>query len=89
MAVWNKLSQTDWATRRPGAKLVLFAVYTTAYWSTLVELASASTTTDSTKIICPSVSKHYDFLEGLISGGKLPCELSALKKALGRPNTRE
>ena len=57
--------QTDWAARRPGAKLVLFAVYTTAYWSTLVELATAPTTTDSTKIICPSVSKHYDFLEGV------------------------
>lgn len=83
----NSTAITDWASRRPGAKLVLFAVYTTAYWSTLVKLAAAPTTTDSTKIICPSVSKHYDFLEGLISSGKLPCELSALKHALGRPNT--
>ena len=32
----NSTAITDWASRRPGARLVLFAVYTTAYWSTLV-----------------------------------------------------
>ena len=42
---------TDWAARRPGAQLVLFSVYTTPYWSTLVALAQAETTTDATKII--------------------------------------
>ena len=52
-----------------GPGLVLFAKYTTAYWRVITDIGKSAA--DADKLVCPSVSKHYDFLETLISGGKL------------------
>ena len=81
----NSTAMTDWACRRPSCKLVLFAAYTTLYWKVITELGQAAASAD--KIVCPSVSKHYDFLDDLISKGKLPVPQSSLTAALGRPHT--
>jgi acyl-CoA synthetase (AMP-forming)/AMP-acid ligase II len=83
----NSTAITDWVCRNPTARLELFAVYTTAYWAQLVKLANESATTAATKLICPSVSKHFDFLDALVDSGKLPCSAAELRTALSRPNT--
>ena len=81
----NSTAMSDWACRRPTAKLVLFAKYTTAYWKRITEIGAAAAPED--KLVCPSVSKHYDFLEALMTSGKLPVPAEALMAALSRPNT--
>lgn len=31
------------------------------------------------RVVCPTVSRHFDFLEGLVEGGRLPCDPLLLK----------
>ena len=94
----NSTSITDWAIRKPGSQLHLVQRYTTAYWCVLARAGThlPTSTTDAdlraaisqrarsqpTAIIAPLVSRHFDFLDALISEGTLPLPPSTLKHAL-------
>ncbi|MHC4873319.1 MAG: AMP-binding protein [Planctomycetota bacterium] len=67
----NSTAVTDWALRRPGTHLHLVERYSTQYWKTIAGIGEAG----YSRIIAPTVSRHFDFLEQLDIDNKLPLEL--------------
>eukprot|EP00656_Telonema_subtile_P046941 TRINITY_DN5361_c0_g1_i1.p1 TRINITY_DN5361_c0_g1~~TRINITY_DN5361_c0_g1_i1.p1 ORF type:complete len:590 (-),score=185.23 TRINITY_DN5361_c0_g1_i1:97-1866(-) len=65
----NSSAISDWAIRRPNCVLHLSERYSTAHWGMLERITSGAH--ESTRVICPMVAKHFDFLEALIEGHKL------------------
>ena len=96
----NSTAITDWCLRKPGATLHLIQRYTTQYWSALCragtslavgqsctdeELAAAVDARDGDAVVvAPLVSRHFDFLDGLIAGGGLPLPPHLAKRALAK-----
>mmetsp|Transcript_41802 Transcript_41802/g.69580 ORF Transcript_41802/g.69580 Transcript_41802/m.69580 type:complete len:629 (-) Transcript_41802:99-1985(-) len=95
----NSTSLTDWALRKPGARLHLIERYSTQYWSLLAragtgvsisaspaedELMSAIKTRNASGavVVAPLVSRHFDFLDSLVTAGGLPLSPETLKQAL-------
>eukprot|EP00927_Polykrikos_kofoidii_P050450 TRINITY_DN44366_c0_g1_i1.p1 TRINITY_DN44366_c0_g1~~TRINITY_DN44366_c0_g1_i1.p1 ORF type:complete len:621 (-),score=96.03 TRINITY_DN44366_c0_g1_i1:96-1958(-) len=94
----NSTAITDWALRRPGARLLYVQKYTTNYWEVMATagcpegvvaqgeeaIASAieARVASGMKVVAPLVSKHFDFLDSLAVGGKLPLGTELLRKAL-------
>ena len=90
----NSTAFTDWALRRPGTHLHLYERYTTKYWSTLAQIALNGDGVEKEeemeklvkeqgasglRIIAPTVSRHFDFLETLIQEKRLPIDPKVLK----------
>eukprot|EP00658_Telonema_sp_P-2_P078702 TRINITY_DN7436_c0_g1_i1.p1 TRINITY_DN7436_c0_g1~~TRINITY_DN7436_c0_g1_i1.p1 ORF type:complete len:359 (-),score=75.81 TRINITY_DN7436_c0_g1_i1:97-1173(-) len=65
----NSSAISDWAIRRPGAVIHLSERYSTAHWAMLEGITSCCS--EATRVICPMVAKHFDFLEALIESDKL------------------
>jgi acyl-CoA synthetase (AMP-forming)/AMP-acid ligase II len=76
----NSSAITDWAARRPGTHIHMLSRYTTAYWKILARVAER----DYDRIVAPTVSRHFDFLEELDQSGRLPIPAAALKRAMGK-----
>ena len=76
----NSTAITDWALRRPGTRLFLVERYSTQYWRLVTEIAREP----FDRIVAPTVSRHFDFLENLRQEGKLPVPLDELKSAMHR-----
>lgn len=76
----NSTALTDWALRRPGTRVHLLERYSTPYWGILAEVVREP----HTRIVAPTVSRHFDFLADLRDGGRLPLPLDDLKTAMGR-----
>ena len=80
----NSTSISDMALRRPKTHLRLFQRYTTAYWKILADLGHhCQKSSRSVRIVAPSVSRHFDFLENLDvveSFGRTP---ESMKTGLG------
>ncbi|MDX9981732.1 MAG: AMP-binding protein, partial [Lentisphaeria bacterium] len=76
----NSTALTDWALRRPGTRIHLVERYSTPYWRILAGVAGEN----HTRIVAPTVSRHFDFLAELRDGGRLPLPLDRLKAAMGR-----
>ena len=76
----NSTAITDWALRRPGTRLHLVERYATLYWAVVAEVGSQP----FDRIIAPSVSRHFDFLETLRQEDRLPVPLDTLKAAMKR-----
>ena len=74
----NSTAITDWALRRPNTHIHLMEKYTTDYWKILSEVASRN----YERLVAPTVSRHFDFLENLDRTGKLPINSEELKKAM-------
>mmetsp|Transcript_33027 Transcript_33027/g.77211 ORF Transcript_33027/g.77211 Transcript_33027/m.77211 type:complete len:480 (-) Transcript_33027:466-1905(-) len=94
----NSTALTDWAMRKPGAHLHLVQRYSTLYWKVLSRASTSfgidETVSDATLLqaisersqsqllIAPLVSRHFDFLESLWTGGGLPVDQGVLHAAL-------
>lgn len=76
----NSTAITDWALRRPGSCLHLIERYSTKYWAILSDCVA----TGYDRIIAPTVSRHFDFLEELATTGRLPLALERLKEAMSK-----
>ncbi len=76
----NSTAITDWALRRPGSHIHLIERYSTKYWRILTDIAGGS----YDRIIAPTVSRHFDFLEELNISGRLPVALEELKGAMSK-----
>ncbi len=76
----NSTALSDWGMRRPGAIIHLVQRYSTPYWSVLVDVAEQK----RDLLIIPLVSRHFDFLESLLSQSNLPIGEDELKKALNQ-----
>lgn len=76
----NSTAITDWAMRRPGTHIHLLERYSTAYWKILDETAAYN----YDRLLAPTVSRHFDFLESLDRDGQLPVPLEQLKKSMGK-----
>lgn len=76
----NSTSFTDWALRRPRAKIHLVQRYSTNYWKLLTQVAEQEV--QGTRIVCPAVSRHFDFLAELADSSKLPVDGTALMAAM-------
>ena len=76
----NSTAITDWALRRPNSHIHLLEKYTTDYWKILSEVASRN----YDRLVAPTVSRHFDFLENLDRTGKLPIGSEELKTAMHR-----
>ena len=76
----NSTAITDWAMRRPGSQIHLLERYTTAYWRQLCELAESG----FDRLVAPAVARHFDFLDGLESAGRLPVPAARLRAAMAR-----
>jgi acyl-CoA synthetase (AMP-forming)/AMP-acid ligase II len=74
----NSTAITDWALRRPNSHIHLMEKYTTDYWRVLSEIASRN----YDRLVAPTVSRHFDFLENLDRTGKLPIGPEELKTAM-------
>ena len=74
----NSTSITDWAMRRPGTHIHLVERYATSYWQILHEAVNYN----YDRLLAPTVSRHFDFLENLDREGQLPVPLEQLKKSL-------
>jgi acyl-CoA synthetase (AMP-forming)/AMP-acid ligase II len=74
----NSTAITDWAFRRPGSHIHLIEKYATHYWKILTQVVSQN----YDRLVAPSVSRHFDFLENLDRENKLPVELEKLKGAM-------
>lgn len=74
----NSSAITDWAMRRPGTHIHLIERYSTAYWSILCEAAFQG----YERLVAPTVSRHFDFLENLTRENRLPVDSDVLKKAM-------
>ncbi len=74
----NSTAITDWALRRPGSHIHLIERYTTLYWRILSDVARES----YDRIVAPTVSRHFDFLEELHVSERLPVTLEKLKSAM-------
>ena len=79
----NSTAITDWALRRPHARLHLCLRYSTKHWSTMETVYKQAMAEDAnTRIIAPMVSRHFDFLESLVQGGSLPVPPDQMKAVL-------
>ncbi|HUT71512.1 MAG TPA: class I adenylate-forming enzyme family protein [Desulfatiglandales bacterium] len=76
----NSTAITDWALRRPNSHIHLMEKYTTDYWKILSEVASRN----YDRLVAPTVSRHFDFLENLDRTGKLPIGSEELKTAMNK-----
>jgi len=76
----NSTAITDWALRRPGSHIHLIQQYSTQYWKILTDTVSEN----YQRLVAPTVSRHFDFLESLESENRLPVELDALKTAMSQ-----
>ena len=74
----NSSAITDWALRRPGTHLHLLPRYSTLYWKVLAAVADGP----CDRIVAPTVSRHFDFLEALDRANRLPLPVAALTKAM-------
>ncbi len=74
----NSSAITDWALRRPGSHIHLVQQYSTLYWKILTDVAAGN----YHRLVAPTVSRHFDFLDTLEAENRLPVELSALKAAM-------
>jgi acyl-CoA synthetase (AMP-forming)/AMP-acid ligase II len=74
----NSTAITDWALRRPNTHIHLIEKYTTNYWKILSEVASRN----YERLVAPTVSRHFDFLENLDRTGTLPINSEELKTAM-------
>lgn len=76
----NSTAITDWALRRPGSHVHLIEKYSTRYWEILTGVAAEG----YDRILAPTVSRHFDFLEELAAADRLPVPLDRLKEAMSR-----
>ncbi|HUV38733.1 MAG TPA: class I adenylate-forming enzyme family protein [Planctomycetota bacterium] len=76
----NSTAITDWALRRPGTRLHLVERYATRYWAIVAEVARGG----FDRVVAPSVSRHFDYLESLRAENRLPVPLDDLKDAMRR-----
>ena len=76
----NSTAITDWALRRPGSHIHLIQQYSTLYWKILADVAAAK----YHRLVAPTVSRHFDFLDTLAAKNRLPVELSTLKTAMNQ-----
>ena len=76
----NSSAITDWALRRPGSHIHLIQQYSTLYWKILTDAAAAN----YHRLVAPTVSRHFDFLNTLEAQNRLPVELSTLKAAMSK-----
>jgi len=76
----NSSAITDWAMRRPGTHIHLLEKYTTGFWQVLDEVVRFN----YDRLLAPTVSRHFDFLENLDREGQLPVPLAQLKRSLGK-----
>jgi acyl-CoA synthetase (AMP-forming)/AMP-acid ligase II len=76
----NSTAVSDWAMRRPRSHIHLVERYSTGYWRILAEVSGRG----YHRLVAPTVSRHFDFLESLNRGGRLPISLETLKTAMGR-----
>ena len=76
----NSTAITDWALRRPRTRLHLIERYSTPYWRLVAEIASGP----FDRIVAPTVSRHFDYLESLRQEGRLPLPLDELQAAMRR-----
>jgi acyl-CoA synthetase (AMP-forming)/AMP-acid ligase II len=74
----NSSAITDWALRRPATHVHLLSRYTTAYWKILARVAEQG----YDRIVAPTVSRHFDFLEELDRDRRLPLPQADLKRAM-------
>ena len=61
----NSTAICDWALRRPKSHIHLIQRYTTAYWGILSRVSESG----YDRIVAPTVSRHFDFLDGLAAAG--------------------
>ncbi|GMH98775.1 hypothetical protein TrST_g11138 [Triparma strigata] len=78
----NSTSMTDWALRTSTSTLNLFSQYSAKYWKCVNEVAEGRA--ENSEVIMPLVSRHFDFLRDLVSGGKLPVKPAVLKENLSK-----
>jgi acyl-CoA synthetase (AMP-forming)/AMP-acid ligase II len=76
----NSTAITDWAMRRPGSHIHLVERYSTIYWKLVRDTAGPH----YDRLVAPTVSRHFDFLETLDREGRLPVGLDDLKRAMAR-----
>jgi acyl-CoA synthetase (AMP-forming)/AMP-acid ligase II len=74
----NTTAITDWAMRRPGSHIHLVERYTTLYWKLLNHVAGL----DYDRLVAPTVSRHFDFLETLDREDRLPAGRDDIKRAM-------
>jgi acyl-CoA synthetase (AMP-forming)/AMP-acid ligase II len=74
----NSTAITDWALRRPGTRLHLVERYSTQYWAVITDVASEA----YDRIVAPTVSRHFDFLDNLLREGRLPVDPAELHEAM-------
>ncbi|GMH77999.1 hypothetical protein TL16_g07621 [Triparma laevis f. inornata] len=75
-------SMTDWALRTGTATLNLFSQYSTNFWKCVNEVAGGRG--EGCEVIMPLVSRHFDFLRDLVSGGRLPVDAVEFKGRLSK-----
>lgn len=78
----NSTSMTDWALRTGAATLNLFSQYSTNFWKCVNEVAGGRG--EGCEVIMPLVSRHFDFLRDLVSGGRLPVDAVEFKERLSK-----
>ncbi len=76
----NATAMSDWAMRKPGARLHLIAGYTTDFWRVLADIGNGA----RDRVILPAVARHFDFLERLEQTDGLPLPLPDLKTGLNK-----
>jgi acyl-CoA synthetase (AMP-forming)/AMP-acid ligase II len=76
----NSTAICDWAMRRPGSRIHLIQRYATSYWEILTRVAE----NDYDRIVAPTVSRHFDFLDELATAGRLPVKENRLKHAMAK-----
>ncbi len=75
----NSTAITDWLLRRPRSHIHLLERYSTPYWRILAGLAG-----NGTRVVAPTVSRHFDFLADLDAAGRLPLPLDELRAAFAK-----
>ncbi len=76
----NSTAICDWALRRPKSHIHLIERYTTAYWHILARIAESG----YDRLVAPTVSRHFDFLDSLDAAGRLPVPPEQLKQAMSK-----
>jgi acyl-CoA synthetase (AMP-forming)/AMP-acid ligase II len=76
----NSTAIIDWAMRRPGSEIHLVEKYSTKYWEVITQAAAEN----YDRLVVPTVSRHFDFLESLKTENKLPVDLDLLRASLDR-----
>ena len=76
----NSTAITDWAMRRPGTHIHLLPRYATVYWKILAQTAEGS----YDRIVAPTVSRHFDYLEALDNANRLPVSVDKLKAGMAK-----